>query len=362
MPDSALPPDLLVRPAAESVRVIARGYLDAAGAAMQRLDDPKDLEALHDVRVAIRRLRTTVRAYRPELRGSVRPKLRRRLRDIAEQTNRVREAEVALDWLRPLQPDLTPRERIGLRWLAHRLEDRRAQGLEHARTDVRRLFHVVERKLRTGLGVYRQEMDAARSRPAEPFAAVAGRVLRAQAEELDRLLRIVRAPDDAETHLARVAAKRLRYLLEPLTHSLPAAAAVVLRLKELQDRLGELHDTIELMHEVRAAAETAAAERAAAMVEAALTDQVGPEQLRATRRTADPRSGLIAVARRLRARLTALFARLQTTTRAHDRAWLGEVEAALAGPGPGAHARIPVPAPPREQRARQRRARRQRSI
>ncbi|HEY6060711.1 MAG TPA: CHAD domain-containing protein, partial [Gemmatimonadales bacterium] len=234
-----------------------------------------------------------------------------------------------------------------------RLEERHASGLEHIRTDLRRSFHAVERKLRKGLAVYRQAMDAGPAASADSFAAVAGGVLREQAGELDRLLRAVRAPEDEEAHLARIAAKRLRYLLEPLRPAIPAGTALLVRLQSLQDRLGDLHDTIELAHQVRAAAEAAAAERAARVMEVALTDQSGPAQLRAVR-GAEPRSGLIAVARRLSGRLTAQFAALQTSDLGHDAAWLREIDAVLGRSGPAAPNRIPVPVPP-ARRHRQRR-------
>jgi CHAD domain-containing protein len=356
----ALPTDLLVRPAVQSARLIAQSHLDAATEATARLDDSKDVEALHDFRVAIRRLRTTVRAYRPELEGSVRPKLRRRLRDITEESNRVREAEVALDWLRPTKAELTSRERVGLRWLVLRIEDRRAHGLEHVRTEVRRSFRRAGRTLRKGLSVYRQEIDPGHPVPTEPFAAAARRVLLEQAHQLDRLLGAVHAAEDEEAHRARIAAKRLRYLLEPLAHAVPASAVLVTRLKELQDRLGELHDVLELEHEVRAAVEAAAAERAARLLDVALLDHATPDQLRAARRR-DPRPGLVAVARRLRARLATVFASLQSNGLGSNAGWLREITAATAplttvSPGdsnpPG---RVPVPVPPARRRLRRER-------
>ena len=73
------PAELLARPAAEATRLIALGYLDDASAAATRLDDPEDEEALHDFRVALRRLRSTLRAYRPQLRESARRSSRDRL-------------------------------------------------------------------------------------------------------------------------------------------------------------------------------------------------------------------------------------------------------------------------------------------
>lgn len=49
---------LLDRPAAEAARLLALRMLDAAAAARLRMDNPADPEALHDFRVAIRRLRS----------------------------------------------------------------------------------------------------------------------------------------------------------------------------------------------------------------------------------------------------------------------------------------------------------------
>lgn len=355
----ALPDDLLTRPAAQSVRLIAQSQLDAATEATARLDDPKDVEALHDFRVAIRRLRTTLRAYRPELLGSVRPKLRHRLRDITRESNRVRESEVALDWLRPLKPELTARERVGLRWLVLRIEERRADRLEHVRTDVRRSFRAAGRRLRKGLAVHRPVMDPGQPVPAESFASVARRVLLEQADLLDQLLGAVHAPDDEALHQARIAAKRLRYLLEPLAHAVPASAGLVARLKELQDRLGELHDVLALEHEVRAAVEVAAAERAARLLDVALMEHATPERLRAARRR-NPNPGLVAVARRLQARLARVFASLQTSGLGGDAAWLREITAATAPltaaaldvSNPPGQVRIPVPVSPARRRGR----------
>jgi CHAD domain-containing protein len=358
----ALPTDLLARPAAQSVRLIARSHLDAATEASARLDDPKDLEALHDFRVAIRRLRSTIRAYRPELQGSIRPKLRRGLRDITDESNRVREAEVALDWLRGLKPDLTARERVGLRWLVQRVEDRRASGLEHVRSDVRRSFRAAGRRLRKGLAVYRQVMDPDQPETVESFASVARRALLEQAQQLDQLLGSVHAPDDEEAHRARIAAKRLRYLLEPLVQALPASTGLVARLKELQDRLGELHDVLELEHEVRAAVEAAAAERAGRLFDVALMDHATTEQLRAARRR-DPRPGLVAVARRLRPRLATVFASLQSSGLGSDAAWLREITTATApltavsvgASRPLQRVQVPVPVPPARRHVRRER-------
>src|SRR5919205_1701354 len=93
------PDRLLDRHPKEAARVIALEFLAQASAARERLDDPSDAEALHDFRVAIRRLRSTIRAFRRELDESVGGKARRRLRRLAQATNGGRDAEVQIEWV-----------------------------------------------------------------------------------------------------------------------------------------------------------------------------------------------------------------------------------------------------------------------
>jgi CHAD domain-containing protein len=55
------------------------------------MDEPSDKEALHDFRVALRRLRSLMRAYQAYLRGSQAKKLRQRLKALAGSTNLARD-------------------------------------------------------------------------------------------------------------------------------------------------------------------------------------------------------------------------------------------------------------------------------
>ena len=81
-----LPPDLLDHPVGESARLIALGFLDQAADAYRRLVTDEDPQALDDFRAALHGLRSTLRAYRPHLEHSIRPKLRRRLRKLIAAT------------------------------------------------------------------------------------------------------------------------------------------------------------------------------------------------------------------------------------------------------------------------------------
>ena len=119
-----LPDSLLELPAEEAARFIALSLLDTLRAARARLgsDDP---EALHDFRVALRRLRTALRIYRPQLEDSVGRRTRRRLRRMAHGTRESRDLEVHIAWSRAQAERLTARQRAGVEWLVDGLTRRR---------------------------------------------------------------------------------------------------------------------------------------------------------------------------------------------------------------------------------------------
>ncbi len=114
-----LPPDLLSRPGGQAAALVGLAHPDEARRSLTRLDDLEEAEALHDFRVALRRLRTLLRGFRPELGDVVPRKLQRQLRDLTRATTAARDAEVQLTWVRG-QRDAVGR-RPGLTWLIARL-------------------------------------------------------------------------------------------------------------------------------------------------------------------------------------------------------------------------------------------------
>lgn len=80
--------------------------------------------------------------------------------------------------------------------------------------------------------------------PDGPLADEAQRIILVRLDELHGFVPAVLDPAKVEElHDMRIAAKRLRYVLE-LTHAVfgPYAAQAAKRVKELQDLLGEIHD------------------------------------------------------------------------------------------------------------------------
>ena len=239
-----LPPDLLNLPAERGARLVARELLRRARSLSKRLGTSEVPEALHDFRVALRRVRSWMRAYRPYLGKAVPKRGRKALRQLAEATNAGRDAEVHLAWVQQASQGLGPEQLGGAAWLTGRLEERRDQAYRGAVRKTGTLFDRVEPALRSRL-----------RRPAGPavdrFGPVTATLLQAHAVAVQQRLDQIHGPaDDPAIHAARIRAKRLRYLLEPLESYREEVAGLIRRLRGLQDLLGELHDlhvlTVEL--------------------------------------------------------------------------------------------------------------------
>lgn len=310
------------RSAEEGARYVALALLAEADEAARRLAAGADAEALHDFRVALRRTRSTVRAYRPWLEESVGRKMEKRLRKLARATNEARDAEVALQWLAEQQHALGNRQRLAIDYLSERLEARRAAWV-HEQPDVLARYARTSRKLAERLQTYRATI-ATSSRPISYGSALASGVAEHLAVMREHVAAVAGSGDEKNVHRARIEGKKLRYLLEPLRGNRYAdAQQVVKSLKQVQDVLGELHDCHRMAAEIGAALMDAAVARARDLHGAAYERGASGAQLR-DELHGGPRAGLLALDRLLLARREALFATL-------DREWRAGGLEALAG-------------------------------
>jgi CHAD domain-containing protein/CYTH domain-containing protein len=234
---------LLQLGAHRAARFLALRFLDEAQRARVRLDDAGDAEALHDFRVALRRLRSTVRACAEQLEDSVGGKDRRRLKALARATGDSRDGEVMIGWMEARGDRLSDAERPGLEWLLERLRARQEKLDRDLRDEVAHDFGRERRRLERRLSTYEAHVSADDPREEPRMGAVVAELVVAHADDLRRRLDASGSIQEQEAlHEGRISAKRLRYLLEPFADELPDAAWTVKRLKRLQDTLGEMHD------------------------------------------------------------------------------------------------------------------------
>lgn len=230
---------------------IARALLRGLERQRRRLERHEDEEALHDFRVALRRLRSWLRAWSPLMRDRVDATSQRALRAAARATGGARDAEVALAWLRQ-QRGLPAGSLRGVRILTQRLRRERRAARRHFSRRVARRFERVIRRLERQLASDRPRASRPATRDDALLGAVAADLVRMQALGLGLTLGRVRSEDDGDdAHRARIAGKRLRYLLELLARG-PRGRTAIARLVRLQAALGEVQDARVLLARIGA--------------------------------------------------------------------------------------------------------------
>lgn len=235
--------ELLQRPARHSARVVAATLLRAVVRRNDRLQRGDDERALHDVRVALRRLRTWLRAMRPVLDDTVRPRIHKRLRKLARATSRARDLEVLLEWLQSKRDSSVPDEPEFDAELRKDWEQAFDAAASDARTALADEITKLAKKLGAQLSHYRVDVRVDGRGAESTMASLCGDLVAHHTARLERRLSAVHGrPDAAVAHAARIAGKRLRYLLEPLIPSLEGARSLVRRLTKMQDVLGDLRD------------------------------------------------------------------------------------------------------------------------
>ena len=235
---------------AEAARKTLRRQWKRARAAEPRARDGGDIEGVHDLRVAVRRMRVALRVFRDYLdREATRP-VRKALRRTAGLLGAVRDLDVFHDKTQRYL-DTLPAERgteldpLLAAWKARHTD---------ARTDMlawlgSRKFARVEAEF--GARLRHPEGEAERRsadgragdrvRDAAPIVLLSGlTAVRAHGER-------VAGPDAAlaDLHRLRIVCKRLRYALEFFARVLGAPAERLIgELTDVQDHLGNLQDAV----------------------------------------------------------------------------------------------------------------------
>ena len=207
-----------------------------------------DVEAVHDMRTATRRLRTAITIYGEDADKDDREAIEDELRRITRRLGAVRDLDVLLETLEgastarggQLDPDdLDPLRRS---WDDERATEakRLTAELKRARFDdalagAEQLGSTAEGGAGDGSGDGDQQLRVAHRAPTLIWASF-GEVL---AYEIDPM-----TADPAAIHEMRIAAKKLRYTLEAFQDALEPGATLIDEVTALQDAGGEMHDAI----------------------------------------------------------------------------------------------------------------------
>jgi len=223
-----------------------------------RVDE--DIEDVHQMRVAVRRLRSHLRTFRPLLDADWARGLQKDLRWLGSELGRVRDADVLAGRFRLAASELPAAERRAAKGLLDRLEETRGGDLERLLQALRspRFLELAQRLV-----------EAAREPRLRPEAGGPARVVVAPLVQ-GRWKRLARSvdelgsqPEPAELHAVRIQAKHARYAAETMA---PACGKPVRRfaraLRGVQQALGHYQDAALATDWLREAAAEVAREAA----------------------------------------------------------------------------------------------------
>lgn len=232
-----LSPDMSV---ADGFRTIALACMRHFRANEPLIISARDVDALHQGRVALRRLRSAFSLFKPVLPGSAFEGFREGLRNLSGTMGVARNLDVLLE---RRSEDLSKDSRRLLMEQRSRAYDDTITALKSSQ--VRAMMIDLVEWITLGDSVIRDDAIRQRNRPLKPYAqSVLDRFWR----KVRKRGRIVRDLDDEDRHELRIAAKKLRYAGEFFAGLYADAQSVCDRdaflaaMVAMQDGLGDLND------------------------------------------------------------------------------------------------------------------------
>jgi len=237
---------------AEAARKVLRGQLTRMVARERGARDGRDIEELHDMRVATRRMRAALRVFRPYLDKTAYKPFRKALRRTGRVLGMVRDLDVFREKAQHYLDGLPDERRSELDPLLAAWQTAYAEARKgmldlldsKAHAQFKKEFARFLGTARAGSPPAPSESDAPvphRVREAVPLLAVtnyaAVRAYEGRVGGSDTPL--------PRLHQLRITAKGLRYTLEFFREILPTEVeAIIERIKELQEHLGNLQDAV----------------------------------------------------------------------------------------------------------------------
>jgi triphosphatase len=241
-------------PAGEAFRIIARacmGQLVANEAATLA----RDAGALHQMRVALRRLRAAISLFKAIVADDDRERgverIKGELKWIGKQLGPARDADVFIVEVLAPQKKAKPGDR-GIAWLFARFEEARAAGYAQASEAIRGQRYrkaLIDVLAWIEAGPWSRTLDELkRLQREQPIARFAADELQRRHKKLKKGGKKLRRMEAEKRHKFRIRAKKLRYAVEFFADAFPAKKRAKRRkralsaLRDFQDALGALND------------------------------------------------------------------------------------------------------------------------
>jgi len=234
------------------VQSLARKQLDRFMSLQSKVLRRSDPEDIHDVRVASRRLQQVVDLLYPQPRSREVRKLRRVMRRCRRALSDVRNCDVLIGQVRSRLARKRTAHREVWEAVAGYLEQRRSESFDKALRKMTKanvaVFFLHLRKLLNGNGTSDHHPSLIAASPDE---AAPRQFYQQIGESLERLTQafqtqVAQSHHDRRAsviHGARIATKRLRYLIEVIHEfNVPGSDDVLAWLRDLQQLLGDWHD------------------------------------------------------------------------------------------------------------------------
>lgn len=237
-------------------RLAADSILAQLDAIQARLDGARrgDVEAVHKLRVASRRLRAALGVFKPTLPGEDRRRWRKEIRLLTRALGPGRDLDVQLDALAAYRPELSAGGHKALDAMSEALTSRRRK----AQPDIDETIDRLARKrtlitLAKAVTPWRSADIALAGFTGRARALAGARIMRRLRELLAGEPWVLEPAAAEKHHRLRVATKKLRYtleLLEPIWAGRLGPSLDTLR--EFQSQLGLLHDADVTLEQIAA--------------------------------------------------------------------------------------------------------------
>jgi CHAD domain-containing protein len=205
----------------------------------------EDIEALHDMRVASRRLREALEIFQFCFPPKIYNRLYERVRRITRALGQARNADVAVDFfIKLLAESLELIEQISLQDILRRLAKQQARRRAEMQNELDKVQPASLAPRFEKAFDHLATIPLSRQRGSRTALQLARRLLAPRLREVFACRRLIKDENDAEgLHNLRIAVKKLRYAIETLDFAAGEHVKENLKFfKKLQTVLGELHD------------------------------------------------------------------------------------------------------------------------